>query len=650
MNPLTLNRTFTPPPFVEINLEDDDHPTSENGMLFYHWPNGVLYLDALIQVTKGNIEKANEIRDLINTGKKIETSCPWEEENPAHIETLFDRFFLSYIAYRPQLLSELGLFETIGIQHHNAYLDSFSPAVIRAMAEKKMGIYNSLDKYRIAHLSPEEKTSFKIFNWLLKNECEGLRYLFHDFIFSQLQGVFQQLTMTLVNFHKIKNKEDLDNYISRLNKIPQQLTEALQTLELQNRCAIILPAFAIKHVIGMIDKFTVEPIEENVLYQDVAKKITAIGLENISIILAKVKSIISEKIYPAYRMIRAHFVEQLPVAKENGAWALPDGDNYYLYALKTHTTTNLTPDEIHDIGLREVDKIQKEMRSLLAEAGIADPEKPLGELMQQLAKDDKFYFPNSEEGRKACIAEFESILERGRTELWPLFDIKPKAKLNVQQVPVHEQDGSAAAFYVSPSIDGTRQGIFFINLRNLREVPKYGMETLAVHEAEPGHHFQCTLQNEMPIPIMRKLGSYTAYVEGWALYTEKLALEQGFYSSNFAKLGHYQDELLRAVRLVVDTGIHKKRWTREQAIDYMFAATGYDKDTVISEIERYFVLPGQACAYKIGQLKILELRQRAKDRLGDKFDIRQFHNVILKIAATPLEILEEAVEDYIKQT
>jgi uncharacterized protein (DUF885 family) len=230
-----------------------------------------------------------------------------------------------------------------------------------------------------------------------------------------------------------------------------------------------------------------------------------------------------------------------------------------------------------------------------------------------------------------------------------LFDLKPKVSVKIQPVPSYEEESQAGAYYCSPSIDGSRPGLFFVNLRSMQELPIYRMETLAMHEAEPGHHFQIAVQNDMNLPMLRNLTHNTAFVEGWALYAEKLAYEQGFYSSSFAKLGHLQDELLRAARLVVDTGIHKKRWTREQAIDYMTAATGMNRESVATEVERYFVLPGQACSYKIGQLKILELRQRAKDLLGDNFSIQEFHNLILKTGSCPLAVLEEVVDQYIHE-
>ncbi|HSW73680.1 MAG TPA: DUF885 domain-containing protein, partial [Candidatus Limnocylindria bacterium] len=294
--------------------------------------------------------------------------------------------------------------------------------------------------------------------------------------------------------------------------------------------------------------------------------------------------------------------------------------------------------------------IQAVMAAIFSTIGISTQDKSVGVLMQELSQDPQFYYPNTAAGRQECLTDYQTILERSRKELAHLFDLKPKMSVKIQQVPAHEELGKPMAYYFRPSMDGSRPGIFFANLRNMAEVPTYGMETLTIHEAEPGHHFQIALQQEMPLPIIRKITTYTAYAEGWALYTEKLAYEHGFYSSPYAQLGHLQDELLRAARLVIDTGIHHKRWSREQAIEYMKDVTGYHHDSAVTEVERYFVLPGQACAYKVGQLKILELRQRAKVALGDRFNIKEFHNVILKTATVPLTILESVIDEYIQKT
>jgi uncharacterized protein (DUF885 family) len=319
--------------------------------------------------------------------------------------------------------------------------------------------------------------------------------------------------------------------------------------------------------------------------------------------------------------------------------------------LKQNTTTDLEPEQVHQIGLAEVDRIKGEMFAILQDEGYDVEGKTLGEIIQALNKEERFLFPNDDDGRAMVIEEYNRILAEINANLDDAFDIRPKAGLEVKRVPEFKEEGSPGAYYNQPAMDGSRGGVFYANLRNVHESVKFGMKTLAYHEGIPGHHFQIAIQSELEgVPVFRTLGIFTAYVEGWALYSEQLAWELGFYENDpFGNLGRLQAEMFRAVRLVVDTGIHYKKWTREEAIDYMVANTGMTTTEVTTEIERYIVMPGQACAYKIGMLKILELREKAKLALGENFDLREFHNVVLKNGAVPLDILEELVDEYIAE-
>jgi uncharacterized protein (DUF885 family) len=310
----------------------------------------------------------------------------------------------------------------------------------------------------------------------------------------------------------------------------------------------------------------------------------------------------------------------------------------------------MTPEEVHQVGLAEVARIKKEMWDILLSEGYMDTTRTLGEVIQTLNKEDRFLFPDSDEGRKMIIEEYNRILDEISVGLDDAFDLRPKAGLEVRRVPEFKEEGSAGAYYNRPTMDGSRGGIFYANLRNVHETVKFGMKTLAYHEGIPGHHFQLAIQSELEgVPVFRTIGLFTAYTEGWALYSERLAWELGFYDNDpFGNLGRLQAEMFRAVRLVVDTGIHFKKWTREEAIAYMVANTGMTTSEVVTEIERYIVMPGQACAYKIGMLKILELRDKAKTELGDDFDLKEFHNVVLVNGAVPLDILEDLVNDYIE--
>jgi uncharacterized protein (DUF885 family) len=327
---------------------------------------------------------------------------------------------------------------------------------------------------------------------------------------------------------------------------------------------------------------------------------------------------------------------------------LPDGDAFYAYVLRHNTTTTLNPNELHELGLREVARIEGEMRLLLDANGFAG--QAIGAAMDKLAKDPRFLFPDDDNGRYAALAEYKRLIDTALSNCGELFLTFPKAKIEVHRVEPYKEATAPGAYYQPGAMDGTRPGVFFANLREMNEVPKWSMPTLSYHEGVPGHHWQISIAHELTgLPQFRRVIPFTAYMEGWALYSEWLAKQAGWYQGDpFGDLGRLRDELFRAVRLVVDTGIHAKHWTREQAITYMLEKTGMGEKNVTAEIERYIVDPGQACAYKVGMLKIQELRERAQRELGTKFDQREFHDAVLKNGARPLEILEEQINAYIE--
>jgi uncharacterized protein (DUF885 family) len=621
------------------------------GSLFANKRNDDFYWKALMYLAKNNRELATKIVAALKANDQTALAALHLSDTTGSIDECFDHLFVTFMSRDPQALSGLGLFESIGIREHNAYLTNVSPAAIMQAYNDKKASLSRLESYAFNDLSADQKISYRIFHWMLKHTAEGEPFLFHEYKINQMFGILADLTMVFTQFHQLEVPEDVENYIVRLGRIPEQIQQTIALLEYQKTQGILPPMFAIPKVITRIENLTPASVVDCLFYTHLAANIEKIKMTDTAAWLTRALTVIQMQVYPALEQLREYCTQLLATVNTNhGVWALPSGDAYYDYMLKQHTTTNLSADEIHVLGLKEVAKIQQEMRTILAREGIVDDSKTVGALVQELAQDDRFYYPESEEGRAQCLAQYNAILERCRKELYALFDLKPKTPVRIQAVPKQEEEGQPGAYYLPPSIDGSRPGIFFANLRNMREVPTYEMETLVMHEAEPGHHFQIALQQESDMPLLRKLGDYTAYVEGWALYAEKLAYEHGFYATSFDQLGHLSDELLRAVRLVVDTGIHRKRWTREQAIEYMVCVTGMHRDSVVTEIERYFVYPGQACAYKIGQLKILELRDRAKKALGVKFDIRQFHNVVLKLGAAPLTVLEEVVDQYIQDT
>jgi uncharacterized protein (DUF885 family) len=311
------------------------------------------------------------------------------------------------------------------------------------------------------------------------------------------------------------------------------------------------------------------------------------------------------------------------------------------------TTTDYTPEQVHQLGLSEVARISAEMDALLKSQGLATGS--VGERMTALARDPRFILPNTDAGRAQAMARYQEILDEVNARMPQYFRTVPRTRLTVERVPAGQEKGSSSAYYQQATMDGSRPGTFFVNLRDLAEAPTWGMKTVAYHEGIPGHHFQIsTALGLKDLPIIRQQTLYTAYAEGWALYAERFAAEIGMYKDDpFGDLGRLQLELLRAGRLVVDTGLHAKGWSREQAIDYMVSTTGMAPADVTSEVERYMAAPGQACAYKVGELKIVELREKAKAALGPKFDIRDFHAVVLENGGVPLTLLEQLVDEWI---
>ena len=400
--------------------------------------------------------------------------------------------------------------------------------------------------------------------------------------------------------------------------------------------------------------FVATPAKENILYTSLAGKLEAvpeIDDAQAADVLQRAEASINDNVYPAYETFINYFGElEASAGDDDGFWRLPDGDAAYRLALRFFTTTDYTADEIHEIGLAEVDRIQAEMLEILKLEGV-DVSGGFTAAIDQYSSRPEFYYEDSDAGRQQILDDYQAMLDELDAGLDDAFNIRPKAGVEVVRVPEFREKTAPGAYYEQPALDASRPGRFYANLYDIKATPRYGMRTLAVHEGIPGHHFQIAIAMELEgVPLIRRFGFFTAYVEGWALYAERVAYELGLMPTHADNIGRLTAELFRAVRLVVDTGIHHDRWTREEAIEYMLANTGMAESDVVSEIERYIVLPGQATAYKVGMMKILELREKAMNALGDSFDLRDFHDVVLKNGAVPLDILERIVDDYIAST
>lgn len=573
---------------------------------------------------------------------------------PWSLNLFYEKVFAQVLFEEPELLSSLGLVERFGITGHNGKLGDASPAHQQRYFDRARKNLEDLHAYPLEKQNESQKLSTHILEWYISREIEGEKYQWHNYPVNQLFGVQNEFPSFMANTHRLLAPRDCEYYRQRLNAVGTKFDQLLESLKAREQKGILPPRFVVEKVLAEMNNFVAQPASENILatsFKTRVAKIDGMTDEQRAAFQKKIETAITDRVYPAYHKLIDYFTALLPkTTTDDGVWKLPDGDAFYAYALRKNTTTTLKPEEVHDLGLREVARIEGEMRTLLDANGYTG--RPIGEAMDALGKDPRFLFPNDDKGRADALAEYTRLIDDAIERCRLLFATVPTAKIEVQRVPVFKEATSAGAYYNGASMDRTRPGTFYANLRDMNELPKWGMRTLAYHEGVPGHHWQIATAQELKgLPQFRKLIPFTAYQEGWALYTEWLAKDAGWYDGDpFGDLGRLQAELFRAVRLVVDTGIHSKRWPREQAIAYMREKTGMGEKEVTAEIERYIVNPGQACAYKVGMLKIQELRKRAQAELGTKFDQKQFHDVVLRNGALPLEILEEQVVAYIQRT
>jgi uncharacterized protein (DUF885 family) len=571
---------------------------------------------------------------------------------PWSVKLLYTRTFLRFALTGPELLTMLGLLEKFGIRWHNAKL---SDASVKKETEMFNWIERDLEILRSYPRQRQDKDtllSTDVMDWFLDDIVRGEQFRFHDYPLNQMFGIQSQLPSFMMSMHPLVNQAEARNYVKRLGRFGVKFEQVMEGLKIREQKGILPPRFVIRRVLDEMTAFVGQPVRENPLYVVFKDKVSAlekIGAGERETLLAAAETEIQDTVYPAYQKFIDYFsVLEAKASDDDGVWKLPDGAAYYAHCLRSNTTTDFTPEQVHEIGLREVTRIEAEMSAILEKLGYTDVDSAPKKLAE-LGRDERFLFPNTDEGRAAALAEYQRLLDEIDTGLDPYFDLRPQAGLKVERIPEFREKTSAGAYYQPADMGGARPGVFYANLRDMSEVRKFGMKTLAYHEGIPGHHFQIAIaQNLKGLPIFRRLVPFTAYAEGWALYAEKLARELGYYKDDpYGELGYLDSELFRAVRLVVDTGIHHKRWTREKAIEYMQAHTASAQETVVSEIERYIVMPGQACAYKIGEIKMVELREKAQNALGERFNLRQFHNLVLKNGSMPLSILEQTVDDWL---
>ena len=556
----------------------------------------------------------------------------------------------------PEMLTYLGILDPFNfITKHQSKLSNNGLEDLKEDLEEMKQAKKILERYDDSKLSQQQSVTKKIALYDLENNIKQQeQFPFHNYPLNQIGGIHLNMIQFMTDIHPIRSSSEATAYIDRLNMLDEVFESQMEILNAQKEASIFPPGFVFDHVIRQLNEFIESAEGSNPIRDVFQRKISEIDIDEETQVelMNDLDSAMQDSVKPGFKLLLGFMMETLPMANPNdGVWSLPNGDEYYALRLKAQTTTDYTAEEIHNIGLSEVDRISKRMQAILSELAYGD-NLNVGEMMNKLNEDPEFLYADTADRKSIVVKDYNDIVEETWLAASDSFHKMPESKVEVRAIPEYSEQNEAGGYYMSPALDGSRPGVFYANLYDIKQTPTYSMRALAFHEAIPGHHLQNALNMENEeLTLYRRFGYYTsAFGEGWALYSERLSLELGMAKSLYDELGVLQSELFRAVRLVVDTGLHYKRWTREEAMDYMKKTTGMSDAEVVSEIERYIVWPGQACSYKVGMLKILDLREKALAEMGDDFDIRDFHSAVLDNGEPPLFIVEELVNKMINTT
>ena len=553
----------------------------------------------------------------------------------------------------PEYMTYIGIFDP-----YNAILKHNQKLSINTLADDEEDYQDSLKhlsmlkKYDSETLTEVQKVTQKIAIFDTENSIDRFEnFRFHSYPFNQISGNHLNLVEFMTDTHPVRNYREASDYIKRVRLIDESMKSDLLWLEEQKKLGIFAPQFVFDHVIRQLNELLSYTDDENPLMQVFIRKVSELEIspEKKEALFDELSAVIKSDVKPGYELILQFMESNYTNANpHHGAWSQPNGDAYYASRLRSYTTTDYTAEEIHQIGLSEVERISNRMKEIFMMLGY-EVNKPIGEMMNDLNENPEFLYADTPDRKEIVIADYNQMVKEAEEDVRPYFERFPISPVEVRAVPEYSEKTAAGGYYQAPSLDGSRPGVFYANLYDIKQTPTFGMRTLTFHEAVPGHHFQIALNQENEkLTLYRKMGYRTsAFTEGWALYSEQLAVEAGMTKNLYDELGVLQSEMFRANRLVVDTGMHFKRWTREEAMEYMKKTTGMSDTEVRVEIERYIVWPGQATSYKMGMLKILELREKAKKALGEKFDIRKFHTVVLDQGIVPLFVLEDIIDEWI---
>ena len=568
------------------------------------------------------------------------------------VSTALSQHFAKYDDAGLTLSPQTKAYRGVRDEDYGKWNDPSDAAAAREYRLLQQAVADMQARFGSAELTGQDALSYRLFEATGERAALLFPYREYGYVFTQMGGAHTGLPAFLINIHGVSEQAHAQAYIDRIEALGPQL-DALRVESAQRAAAGIMPPdWVYPYLINDIEAL-IAAGDDNAVLQDFNAKVSKLGpklpegsqAENSMAIgmMSMAQEAWSTSALPAYERLLAELKRQQAFAPDkDGVWRFPDGEQFYAARLKSYTTTDLTADEIHNIGLEQVERIHGEMRAIMAKVGF---EGTLNDFFEYTRTGDQFFY----ETREAYLADAEAKLDEIDAKLPDFFGRLPKAPMIIKPVEAFRERSAGKAFYQSPAPDGSRPGTYYVNLYNLRSMSKNELEALAYHEGKPGHHLQRALQTELDgLPAFRRFGGFTAYTEGWGLYSEELGKDMGFYEDPYSDFGRLGMELWRACRLVVDTGIHSKRWSREEAIQYLTDNTPNPEGDIVKAIERYIVIPGQATAYMVGKLKIMELRAMAREELGEDFDIRGFHDAILVNGPVPLSILEENIKAWVE--
>jgi len=581
-----------------------------------------------------------------------------DEDESVRLNAWFEERYEEELAFSPIQQTFLGVTE------NNDKIDDFSlEAQLEQLNWKRESVAEMRANFDYEQLNADAKISYDLWEYQLAAAEAASQFRLNGYVFEQMNAIHSFFPQLLIAFHTVEDADDMQAYVSRIEATEVALDQLITLSQEAAAAGVRPPRFAFESVIDsasqIISGAPFNEGEDSAIWADAQQKIATLQETEIinqaqaDALKNATRVALLDHWQPAYQRLIAWQQEDIVNTSETsqGVAALPDGEAYYNERLANQTTTNLTADEIHQIGLNEVARLKAEMEVIKNNVGFEGDLKAFFAMLRDSKDDQRHYYPDTDEGRQAYIDDATAAIENIKIKLASYFGLLPKADLEVRRVePFREQPG-AAQHYFPGTPDGSRPGIYYAHLSDMTAMPKGELEVIAYHEGLPGHHMQIAIQQELEnVPTFRTQAGFTAYSEGWGLYSELLAKEmEGTYTDPYSDFGRLGSEIWRAIRLVLDTGLHAKGWTEEQAVQYFLDNSAITEAQARSEVQRYMVLPGQATSYKIGMLKILELREKAEQALGDKFDIRGFHDAVLGGGAVPLSVLEAMIDQWIAE-